>query len=81
MGTLEAAVNKMRPGCLFYGFGGLRECVFFYENFFNLLTIIITLFTKVYSTLLTLLTTQSDVFTQNRKKEKERLLTMHVVKN
>ena len=35
-----------------------------------LLLLTITLFKKVYSTLFTLLTTQSDNFTQNRKKPK-----------
>ena len=43
---------------------------FFVWKHFNFLTI--TQFTKVYrSTLLTLLTTQCDVLTQNRKKEKD----------
>ena len=38
--------------------------------FLNLLTI--ALFTKVYSTLLALLTTQFDIFTQNRKKRERK---------
>ena len=44
--------------------------MFFKKSEILLLLLTITLFKKVYSTLFTLLTTQSDNFTQNRKKPK-----------